>query len=48
VLEDSEYGRKYAVRGQMSGAGARPAGVESVWIIRPGDDTPRGVSLYPR
>ena len=48
VLEDSEHGQKYAVRGRISGAGARPAEVESVWIIRAGDDAPRLVTVYPR
>jgi len=36
VLEDSEYGRKYLVRGQIAGAGARPSEVDSVWIVRAG------------
>ncbi len=48
VLEDSEYGRKYSVRGHTSGVGARPAEIESVWIIRAGDDAPRLVTVYPR
>jgi hypothetical protein len=48
VLEDSEYGQKYAVRGEISGPGSRPAEVESVWIIRAGDDKPRLVTVYPR
>jgi len=48
MLEDSEYGQKYAVRGEISGPGSRPAEVESVWIIRAGDDTPRLVTVYPR
>ena len=48
VLEDSEYGQKYAVRGEIAGPGSRPAAIESVWIIRSGDDTPRLVTVYPR
>jgi hypothetical protein len=48
LLEDSEYGQKYLVRGQISGEGARPAEVDSVWIVRAGDDTPRLVTVYPR
>jgi hypothetical protein len=48
LLDDSEYGRKYSVRGEISGAGARPAEVDSVWIIRAGDDAPRLVTVYPR
>jgi hypothetical protein len=48
VVEDSEFGQKFVVRGQISGPGARPAEVESVWIIRAEDDTPRLVTVYPR
>ena len=48
MLEDSEYGKKYSVRGQLAGRGARPAEVESVWIVRAGEDTPRLVTVYPR
>jgi hypothetical protein len=48
LVEESEYGQKFVVRGQISGSGARPAEVESVWIVRAGDDTPRLVTVYPR
>jgi hypothetical protein len=48
VLEDSEYGQKYVVRGRIGGPGARQTEVDSVWIIRAGDDTPRLVTVYPR
>jgi len=47
MLEESEYGQKYAVRGRIGGPGARQAEVDSVWIIRAGDDTPRLVTVYP-
>jgi uncharacterized protein DUF6883 len=48
VVEQSEYGQKFVVRGQISGPGARPAEVESVWIVQAGDDRPRLVTVYPR
>ena len=48
VLDESEYGQKYVVRGRIGGPGARQTEVESVWIIRAGDDTPRLVTVYPR
>ena len=48
LAEESDFGRKYVVRGQIGGPGARPAEVDSVWIIRAGDDTPRLVTVYPR
>ena len=48
LIEETEYGRKYLIRGRIAGPGARPANVDSVWIIRAGDDTPRLVTVYPR
>ena len=48
VVEESNYGHKYLIRGHISGQGARLAEVDSVWIIRAGDDTPRLVTVYPR
>ena len=48
LVEQSEYGQKYVVRGRIAGAGARPAEVDSVWIIEVGDDVPRLVTVYPR
>jgi hypothetical protein len=48
VVEESDYGQKYVVRGQISARGAQPTDVDSVWIIRAGDDTPRLVTVYPR
>ena len=48
VLEDSEHGQKYVVRGRIGGPGALQIEIDSVWIIRAGDDTPRLVTVYPR
>ena len=48
LIEEGEYGRKYVIRGRIAGPGARPADVDSIWIIRAGDDTPRLVTVYPR
>jgi hypothetical protein len=48
VIEESEYGQKYVVRGRIGGPGTRQTEVDSVWIIRAGDDTPRLVTVYPR
>jgi hypothetical protein len=48
LVEESEYGRKYLIRGPLSAPGMRPAEVDSVWIVRAGDDRPRLVTVYPR
>ena len=44
----SEYGRKYLVSGTLTGPDGRSAEVVSVWIVRPGDDAPRLVTVYPK
>jgi hypothetical protein len=48
MVEEFDYGQKYVVRGHISAPGRPPVAVESVWIIRTGDDTPRLVTVYPR
>ena len=48
LIEEGAHGRKYLVRGRIAGPGARPANVDSVWIIRSGDDTARLVTVYPK
>lgn len=48
LVEESEYGRKYVVPGRIAGPGGRLDEVESVWIIRAGDDKPRLVTVDPR
>jgi hypothetical protein len=48
LVEEGEYGRKYLVRGDISGRGGRSIEVDTVWIIRAGDDTPRLVTVYPK
>jgi len=48
VLEESEYGQKYLVRGRIGGPGARQAEVESVRIIRAGNEIPNLVTVYPK
>jgi hypothetical protein len=44
---DSPYGRKYEIRGNLSGPSGKSAGVLTVWIILDGEDVPRFVTALP-
>ncbi|WP_022947362.1 DUF6883 domain-containing protein [Methylohalobius crimeensis] len=46
-IEVTEYGTKYAVRGQIVGPNGRAADIISVWIILNGENVPRFVTAYP-
>lgn len=46
-IEDTEFGRKYIVRGRLVGPSGTWADVESVWIVLPGHDAPHLVTVYP-
>jgi len=46
-LEATDYGKKYAVTGNLTGPNGRSAAVVSVWIILAGEDTPRFITAYP-
>ncbi len=48
LIEGSEYGRKYLIIGVVRGSKGRTAAVVSVWILLPGADAPRLVTVYPR
>lgn len=43
----SPYGQKFEVEGILQGPGGRQAAVVSVWIILPGEQTPRLVTAVP-
>ena len=47
-VETTAYGRKYLALGPLVGPNGRSAMVASVWIVRPGDDRPWLVTVYPR
>lgn len=43
----SEYGKKYEVRGILTGPNARSAEIVTVWMVRRGERVPRFVTAYP-
>lgn len=47
VLESTEYGTKYVVRGSITGPGGRTLAIVTVWIILTSEDAPRFVTAYP-
>lgn len=46
-LETTDYGKKYAITGTLTGPNGRSAEVVSVWIILADEDTPRFITAYP-
>ena len=47
AIEANEYGRKYEVRGTLSGPAGKTAVVVAVWIVLHGQDFPRFVTAFP-
>jgi hypothetical protein len=47
-LDVTEYGRKYAITGSITGPNGRLAEIVSVWIILAGEEMPRLVTAYPK
>ena len=47
LVERSQFGQKYIIRGEITGPAGRNARVVSVWIILAPEDTPRFVTAYP-
>lgn len=47
VLESTEYGAKYAVRGTITGPNGRRLAIVTVWIILTNEAAPRFVTAYP-
>jgi hypothetical protein len=45
--EETAFGRKYVVRGTITGPMGASAEVLSVWIVLHGEQTPRLVTIYP-
>ncbi len=45
--EDTPYGKKYIIRGDITGLSKRTAEIVTVWIILNGEDFPRFVTAYP-
>ncbi|MEG4860309.1 hypothetical protein QUB75_22740 [Microcoleus sp. K1-B6] len=46
-IEESPFGSRYVIEGEMLAADGRKPFVRSVWFIETGGDTPRLVSAYP-
>lgn len=47
-LNVTEYGRKYATTGSITGPNGRLAEIVAVWIILAGEEMPRFVTAYPK
>ncbi len=45
--EVTPYGKKYIIRGNITGSSKRTAEIVTVWIILNGEDFPRFVTAYP-
>ena len=44
---DTEFGRKFTVRGEISGPFGLHAGIISVWIVLKSEQFPRFITAYP-
>ena len=45
--QQSPYGRKYEVRGMITGPNGKSFAAVTVWIVLKGEDVPRFVTAYP-
>jgi hypothetical protein len=45
--QETGYGRKYEVRGMLTGPSGKSADVVSIWIILSGEDVPHFVTAFP-
>jgi hypothetical protein len=43
----TRYGNKYEVRGTLKGPSGRAASLQTVWIVRHGEDFPRFITAFP-
>ncbi|MDY6807031.1 MAG: hypothetical protein SXA11_24915 [Cyanobacteriota bacterium] len=46
-IEESPFGTRYVVEGELLGADGRTPLVRSIWFIETGESIPRLVSAYP-
>lgn len=46
-VEDSPFGTRYIVDGELSAPDKRKPGVRVIWFIATGDDVPHLVTAYP-
>ena len=47
AIEDSLFGRRYIVDGELSAADGRRPRVRVIWFMETGEDTPHLVTAYP-
>jgi hypothetical protein len=47
VREETEYGKKYEIRGEIRGPAGKTAEVVSVWILLVDENVPRFITAYP-
>ena len=45
--EPSRYGRRFTIRGPLTGPSGRTVGLVTVWVIRMGEEVPCFVTAYP-
>lgn len=43
----TRYGNRYEVRGILKGPSGRTASLQTVWIVRHGEDFPRFITAFP-
>jgi hypothetical protein len=46
-IDETEFGTKYEVRGEITGPGGHSAAIVTAWIVLRGEDFARFVSAYP-
>ena len=47
LQKETPYGRKYEIRGEISGPTGKHRDIVSVWIVLAGEEVPRFVTAYP-
>lgn len=47
LRQETVYGTKYEIRGEMTGPRGKTREIISIWIILAGEDIPRFVTAYP-
>jgi hypothetical protein len=45
--QETEYGKKFEVRGEICGPSGQRAEIVTVWIVLKGKDVPRFITSYP-
>jgi hypothetical protein len=46
-IDDSPFGKRYTIEGQLLAPGWKTAVIRSVWFIEEGEELPRFVTAYP-